>query len=40
MHQTPVKISYHIEENEWNGVVNLQLNIKDIKPMLDEDKLY
>jgi len=36
----PFKICYHIEENEWNGVVNLQLNIKDIKPMLDEDKIY
>lgn len=22
---------YHLEENEWNGVVNLQLNVKDIK---------
>ncbi len=36
----PFKISYHIEENEWNGVVNLQLNIKDIKPMQDDDKIY
>ncbi len=36
----PFKICYHIEENEWNGVVNLQLNIKDIKPMKDDDKLY
>ena len=24
-------ICYHIEENEWNGCVSLQLNIKDIK---------
>jgi single-stranded-DNA-specific exonuclease len=24
-------ICYHIEENEWNGNVTLQLNIKDIK---------
>jgi single-stranded-DNA-specific exonuclease len=24
-------ICYHIEENEWNGNVSLQLNIKDIK---------
>jgi single-stranded-DNA-specific exonuclease len=24
-------IVYHIEENEWNGVKSLQLNIKDIK---------
>ena len=36
----PFKICYHIEENEWNGVVNLQLNIKDIKPMQEDDKLY
>ena len=36
----PFKISYHIEENEWNGVVNLQLNIKDIKPMQEDDKIY
>ncbi len=28
----PFNICYHIEENEWNGVVKLQLNIKDIKP--------
>jgi len=27
----PFNISYHIEENEWNGNVSLQLNIKDIK---------
>ena len=26
-------ICYHIEENEWNGHISLQLNIKDIKPM-------
>lgn len=25
-------ICYHLEENEWNGVINLQLNVKDIKP--------
>jgi single-stranded-DNA-specific exonuclease len=24
-------ICYHIEENEWNGTVTLQLNVKDIK---------
>ena len=29
--QIPFNICYHIEENEWNGSVNLQLNIKDIK---------
>ncbi len=22
---------YHIEENEWNGVKSIQLNIKDLK---------
>jgi single-stranded-DNA-specific exonuclease len=27
----PFNICYHIEENEWNGTVTLQLNIKDIK---------
>jgi single-stranded-DNA-specific exonuclease len=29
----PFSICYHIEENEWNGNVSLQLNIKDIKPL-------
>ncbi len=29
--QIPFNICYHLEENEWNGAVNLQLNIKDIK---------
>ena len=29
--QIPFNICYHIEENEWNGTVNLQLNIKDIR---------
>lgn len=29
--QIPFNICYHVEENEWNGSVNLQLNIKDIK---------
>ena len=24
-------ICYHVEENEWNGITSLQLNIKDIK---------
>lgn len=28
----PFTICYHIEENEWNGHVSLQLNIKDIVP--------
>jgi len=36
----PCRICYHIEENEWNGVVNLQLNIKDIKPMLEDEPFY
>jgi single-stranded-DNA-specific exonuclease len=27
----PFSICYHIEENEWNNSVKLQLNIKDIK---------
>lgn len=29
--QIPFNICYHIEENEWNGSVNLQLNVKDIR---------
>ncbi|MEZ5199095.1 MAG: single-stranded-DNA-specific exonuclease RecJ [Bacteroidales bacterium] len=36
----PFNICYHIEENEWNGTVSLQLNIKDIKPVLDDDIYY
>ncbi len=28
----PMDICYHLEENEWNGKVSLQLNIKDIRP--------
>lgn len=27
----PFHVCYHIEENEWNGKVTLQLNVKDIK---------
>ncbi|MDL2227426.1 single-stranded-DNA-specific exonuclease RecJ [Odoribacter sp. OttesenSCG-928-L07] len=27
----PFNIVYHIEENEWNNMISLQLNIKDIK---------
>ena len=27
----PFELCYHIEENEWNGTVTLQLNVKDIK---------
>jgi single-stranded-DNA-specific exonuclease len=26
----PFNICYHVEENEWNGTVSLQLNVKDI----------
>lgn len=32
----PFSICYHVEENEWNGHVSLQLNIKDIKPYTSE----
>jgi single-stranded-DNA-specific exonuclease len=31
----PFSICYNIEENEWNGNISLQLNIKDIKPYAD-----
>lgn len=27
----PFDICYHIEENEWNGSISLQLNVKDIR---------
>ena len=27
----PFDICYHLEENEWNGQVSLQLNVKDIR---------
>ncbi len=33
----PFNICYHVEENEWNGTVSLQLNIKDIKPYLEDE---
>lgn len=33
----PFNMCYHIEENEWNGQVTLQLNVKDIKPMDEKD---
>jgi len=29
--QIPFNICYHLEENEWNGSVSLQLNVKDIR---------
>lgn len=35
----PFSICYHVEENEWNGHVSLQLNIKDIKPYSEESVL-
>lgn len=30
----PFSICYHLEENEWMGKSYLQLNVKDIKPLL------
>ena len=27
----PFSLCYHIDENEWNGTVSLQLVVKDIK---------
>jgi len=27
----PFSMAYSIEENQWNGKVSLQLNVKDIK---------
>ncbi len=32
----PFSICYHIEENEWNNTVKLQLNIKDIKTRTED----
>lgn len=32
-------ICYHIEENEWNGAISLQLNVKDIKKFNENDPL-
>ncbi|MCX6249486.1 MAG: single-stranded-DNA-specific exonuclease RecJ [Bacteroidetes bacterium] len=29
--QVPFNICYHVEENEWNNTISLQLNVKDIK---------
>ncbi|MCR4681356.1 MAG: single-stranded-DNA-specific exonuclease RecJ [Bacteroidales bacterium] len=28
----PFDVLYHVEENVWNNVVNIQLNVKDIRP--------
>ena len=36
----PFNICYHIEENVWNGVTSLQLNIKDIKPTEVKGKYF
>jgi len=35
--EIPFAICYQIEENEWNGTVTLQMNVKDIH--LDHDRL-
>lgn len=40
VHNRPFHICYHIEENEWNGVVSLQLNVKDIKPAVDDEPFF
>lgn len=32
----PFDICYHIEENEWNNKISFQLNIKDIKPSVND----
>ncbi|MFP4469135.1 MAG: single-stranded-DNA-specific exonuclease RecJ [Bacteroidales bacterium] len=36
----PFTICYHVEENEWNGHVSLQLNIKDIKDHDQVEEYY
>lgn len=36
----PFNVCYQIEENEWNGVVSLQLNVKDIKPKTEEGTFF
>ena len=28
----PFDLLYHVEENVWNNTVNIQLNVKDIRP--------
>lgn len=33
----PFDICYHVEENEWNGKKDIQLNIKDIKILPSEE---
>ncbi len=36
----PFSLCYHLEENEWNGKVSLQLNVKDIKPDYGDEYGY
>ncbi len=33
----PFDVLYHVEENVWNNVVNIQLNVKDIRPCIMKD---
>jgi single-stranded-DNA-specific exonuclease len=34
--QDRMDVVYHLEENEWNGRINLQLNIQDMRPAGEE----
>ena len=34
--QERMDIVYHLEENEWNGRVDLQLNVQDMRPAGEE----
>lgn len=40
IHNRPFHVCYSIEENEWNGVVSLQLNVKDIKPAVEDEPFF
>jgi single-stranded-DNA-specific exonuclease len=40
VHNNSFHICYSIEENEWNGVVSLQLNVKDIKPAVEDEPFF
>ncbi|HSW67211.1 MAG TPA: single-stranded-DNA-specific exonuclease RecJ [Bacteroidales bacterium] len=33
----PFDICYHLEENHWNGYTSLQLNIKEMRPTMQEE---